>query len=345
MKSNYEPVFAALFLVLSMGCSQAGVDTEAGWFTGSADDEAVSSECAPTVCSSEGMSPAEAQEELVNFYEANPTCTEIPTETLCRNKSIESGEDWADKVEEQIQAAAEQSGGFLDDQIRALRCLAFMEPSDAMQVTPGAPDAKVPSQITIGLEMPAPAEGTSLPDEFLGQFGVLVGTILHVTDDYEFEPLDEPDDNLVLHFIVSSYKGIATDPASQLRIDVDLGPVTWQTGAASEACPGRWVFSSFSSTLSRHIETLETDPAMLISGEEAVAAALAACGSGCSYPADYPGIESGPDLLISTHNVLWRVTLRCPDGGCCEPGAICVYRIEAQTDEILSSEHECIECS
>lgn len=340
MRMNGKQLHLAACISLVMGCSDPGAVAGLGYFTGAGDDGLVSSECAPTVCESGGVSKAEAHEELEAFYEANPTCTEIPTETLCRNKSIQFGEDWPDQMQAQIQAVAEQSGGFLDGQMQALRCLGFMEPSDALQITPGDPDARVPSQVTIGLEMPAPAEGKSLQDEFLSHFGMLVGTILHVTDDYEFEPLAEPDDNLVLRFIVSSYKGIAVDPENKLRINVDLGRVVWQTGASSEACPDRWMFSGFSSTLSRNIETVETDPAKLIPGEDAVAAALADCGA-CSHPADYPGIDSGPDLLITTQNVLWRVVLRCSEGGCDEPGAFCTYRIDAQTQKILSNEHEC----
>lgn len=301
-------------------------------------------ECIPTACDSGGATWEEIHKELKTFWQTQPTCTELPAELLCRNKSVESGDDWPEQLEADIQSAAEMSGGFLDEQIQALRCLGAMEPSDALSVVPGDPDSRLPSKLLVGLEMPGPAAGVSLHDEFLDRFGAQVGTILHVTDDYEFEQERKaPSDYDELRLSAVSYKGIAVDPDEKLRIDVNLGHVYWPEGPDnSEPCPDRWVFVDLTTTLSRHIETLETDPGHLLSGEDAVNAVLAECGEECSHPVTvWDDVESGPDLFISTEHVVWRVMVDCPVDQWEDELWMCTYRVDAETGDVLSGGQEC----
>jgi len=282
--------------------------------------------------------------ELKTFWQTQPTCTELPAELLCRNKSVEYGDDWPKQMEADIQSAAKQSGGFLDEQTQALRCLGAMEPSDALQVAPGDPDSRLPSKLLVGLEMPGPAAGVSLHDEFLDRFGALVGTILHITDDYEFEQERKaPSDYVELRLSAVTYKGIAVDPDKKLRIDVNLRNVYWPEGPDnSEPCPDRWVFVDVTTTLSRHIETLETDPAYLLSGEDAVGTALAECGEDCSHPVTvWDDVDSGPDLFISTEHVVWRIMVNCPVDQWKDELWMCTYRVDAETGDVLSGGPEC----
>ena len=305
-------------------------------------------ECAPTACDSGGVTGEEAYLELKTFWQTQPACTELPAELQCRNKSVEYGEDWPQQLEADIQSAAEKSGGFLEEQIQALRCLGAMEPSNALGVAPGDADSSLPSKLLVGLEMPGPAAGVTLHDEFLDRFGTLVGTVLHVTGDYEFEQERKaPGDGVEFRLSLLSYKGIPADPDKKLRIDVNLGYVYWPEGPANtEPCPNRWVFVDLSTTLSRHIETLETDPTKLIPSEDAVAAALAACGEDCSHPVTvWDDVESGPDLFITTEHVLWRVTVDCPVPECDDEPWMCTYKVDAETGSVLSGGLECcIDC-
>ncbi len=302
------------------------------------------SSCLPTVCDLEGMTREEVHAELKTFWQTQPACTEIPPDLSCRVKGAEQGDDWPETMESRIQSASEMSGGFLDEQIDALRCLGFMEPSGEFLVSAGAPDARLPSRVQVDLEVSGSAEGVSLHDDFLDHFGALVGTILHITDDYEFKQVRRaPGDDVELRFSAVSYKGIPVDPGVKLRVDVNLHNATWPSGPGeSELCPGRWVFADFSTTLSRHIETLETNPANLLSGEEAVAAALAQCGDDCSHPVTvWDDVESGPDLFITAAHVVWRVMLDCPVPERTDELWMCTYRVDAETGVVLSGSPEC----
>jgi len=286
--------------------------------------------------------------ELKTFWQTQPTCTELPSDLHCLNKSVEYGNDWPDQMEADIQSAAEKSGGFLEEQIQALRCLGAMEPSNALGVAPGDADARVPSSISVGLEMPAPADSVSIHDDFLEKFGPMVGTILHVTDAHEFEQeRKNPGDGVELRLKLVTYEGVPIDPDRKIRIDVDLHRVAWPGASGDgEVCPGRWIFASLTTDLSRHMESLETDPTKLFPGEDAVTAALAACGVDCSYPVTvWDDIESGPDLFITTEHVLWRVTVDCPVPECDNEPWMCTYKVDAKTGEVLSGGLECcIDC-
>jgi len=362
--------FLVAFVVAMAGCDEPGETATNASTAGKADaaraDQAIeptctnptaanpllgcpeSGGCTPVACPSGGATWEEMAKELKTFWQTQPTCTELPSDLHCRNKSVEYGDDWPEQMETGIQSAAEKSGGFLDDQLQALRCLGAMEPSDALGVVPGDPDSQVPSKLLVALEMPAPAAGVSIHDDFLERFGALVGTILHVTDDYAFEQERKaPGDDAELRLLAVTYKGIAVDPDKKLRIDVDLHRVSWPSGPGESAiCPGRWVFSGLYSTLSRHIETLETDPERLVSGEEAVASALAECGDDCAYPVTvWDDVDSGPDLFITTEHVVWRVTVDCPVVECDNEPWMCTYKVDAETGDVLSGGLECcIDC-
>lgn len=305
-------------------------------------------ECTPTACDSGGATWEDMHTELKTFWQTQPTCTELPAELHCRNKSVEYGDDWPDQMEAAIQSAAQKSGGFVEEQIQALRCLGAMEPSNALGVAPGEADARVPSSISLGLEMPAPGDGVSIHDDFLEKLGPMVGTILHVTDDHEFEQKrKEPGDDVELRLNLVAYKGIPVDPDRKIGIDVDLHRVAWPgAGGGGEVCPGRWIFASLTTDLSRYIETLETDPTKLIPSEDAVTAALAACGEYCSYPVMvWDDVESGPDLFITTEHVLWRVTVDCPVPECDDEPWVCTHKVDAETGDVLSGGLECcIDC-
>lgn len=303
--------------------------------------------CLPTVCDSEGMTWEEAYGELKTFWQTHPACTEIPPDLLCRMKSADHGDDWAETMEARIQSAAAKSGGFLDEQFEALRCLGFMEPSQEFLVSAGAPDARLPSKVQVDLEMPGPAAGVSLRDEFFEQFGPLVGTLLQLTDDYQFEEtIKAPGDDHEIRLSALSYKGIAVEPGYPLRVDIELGKVTWPTGgSAPVVCLGKWVFVELSTNLSRHIETLETDLAKLVPAEQALTAALTECGDDCSHPVTDWEVDSGPSLFITAENVVWRVTVNCPVPECNDELWMCTYRIDAETGSVLSGGLECcIDC-
>jgi hypothetical protein len=304
-------------------------------------------QCAATVCDSGGITRDEMRMELKTFWKTQPTCTELPVDIHCRNKSVEYGVDWPEQLEADIQSAAEKSGGFSDEQIQALRCLGIMEPGNALKVAHGDAGSMLPSMLLVGLEMPGPAAGVSLHDEFLDRFGALVGTILHITDDYEFEQRRKPPgDDVELRLSLVSYKGIPADPERKLSIDVNLGYVYWPEGPDNtKPCPNRWVFFDLSTTLSRHIETLEVAPEKLVKAGQALTAALTECGDDCSYPVTDWEVDSGPSLFITEKNVIWRVTVNCPVKECDDEPWMCTYRIDAETGAVLSGGRECcIDC-
>lgn len=305
-------------------------------------------EFAMKACDTGGASTDDLRLERKQFYKTQPECTPLPTDLRCRIKSAESGADWPSVAEQRIQEASAASGGFSDQQIQALRYLASLEPSEMITVIPGEANARAPSAVHVMLTMPQPAQGVSIHQQTLQQFGALVGTILGVDSAYEFQmTTKQMGDAAEIRLTAIRYKGVPIDPSHHLRIDIDLGGIAWPgEGRTNIVCSNQWLFAGFTSTLSRHIETLETDPSKLVSAQEAIASALAACGDACTYPVDSDyASDPKPELVINSSNVVWRVLLNCPVPECDNAMFYCGYSVDALTGNVLDGGVGCcIDC-
>jgi hypothetical protein len=129
---------------------------------------------------------------------------------------------------------------------------------------------------------------------------------------------------------------------------VSLFPVKANNYETSDdiPCVGRYTLEQIlGATFTRLPEDLETDPSHLIMSEEAIDAALEACGSSCAYPPPAWGDDREPTLVIYYGVVAWRIMLSCPSHCPMFPDWLCRYQVDANTGEVLAGGEECcVDC-
>jgi hypothetical protein len=302
--------------------------------------------CTPHVCDVGGRTWEEVWREYKDFVDANPPCTPVPADLLCELKAAGEGADWPAQVERNIGIVDGYAGGLLPEQLAALRCLAYTEPSRDFSCHATTDDGGALSEVYPNLEVDLGTSGEAAAEVFLERYGALLGALFHVTPLYVFDALELPASwMLILRLRALSYAGY--DFAWLEDIEIWLPPVTYRdpvTGG-DRSCPGRYTLERISSTLSPRIEEEDLEPAHAIPVEDAVARALAACGPSCSTPPP-AWITDPPALLFfDSARLAWRIHLACPSSCPGVPDWACEYFLDAHTGEVLYGGEECcVDC-
>ena len=304
------------------------------------------SDCEPRVCDTGGRTWDDLWTEEKAFINSHPPCTPVPAELRCMLKTSLQGSDWPDDAERVISTTAASAGGLLSDQVRALRCLAFREPSYEFfaQSNPGGDG--IPAEVRPNLELDLGTSGEAAAAEFLARYGALLGALFHITPGYSFDAVELPLSwMLILRIWARTYQGFPF--AQAVYVEIWLTPVTYRDSGSGEelTCPGKYVLEWAYSGTSRWIEDEDLDPAHAIASDEAIARALEACGASCSHPPP-SGWTAAPELVFWTSSQLaWRVHLSCPSHCPTFPDWVCEYILDAHTGDMVSGGEECcVDC-
>ena len=304
------------------------------------------SDCERRVCDTGGRTSDDLYFELKDFVGSHPPCTPPPAELRCMLKTALQGSDWPDDAERVIATTAASAGGLVPDQVRALRCLAFREPSHDFfaQSNPGGEGT--PEEVRPYLELDLGTSGEAAATEFLARYGALLGALFQITPGYSFDAVELPLSwKLILRIWARTYQGIPF--AQAVYVEIWLTPVTYRDSGSGEelTCPGKYVLEWAYSGTSRWIEDEDLDPAHAIASDEAIARALGACGASCSHPPP-SGWTAAPELVFWTSSQLaWRVHLSCPSHCPTFPDWVCEYILDAHTGDMLSGGEECcVDC-
>ena len=164
------------------------------------------SDCEPRVCDTGGRTWDDIYFELKDFLASHPPCTRPPADLRCMLKTAVQGSDWPDDAEHVIALTAASADGLLPDQVRALRCLAFAEPSYDFSASGGE---GIPTAVRPNLELDLASSGEAAAGEFLARYGVLLGTLFHITPGSPFAPVELPLSwKLILQVRARTYQGI-----------------------------------------------------------------------------------------------------------------------------------------
>jgi hypothetical protein len=277
---------------------------------------------------------------------AHGACEAAPLDLLCRVKSQNQGTDWPAQADARIEAASVAAGGFTDTQKAALRCLAFLEPSQGFNVRAEVAGAGSPSSLQLGLVLDLPGDADAVADAFLARLGPYVGAAYGVTADFDLETKVTTDSGypwasggVNIRVIARTYKGIPL--RNNDFFEATLMPVFGNSIAPDQPCPGRYRLGDWTNGFfDRRLRDVNVAQEGRVSLDTAVGNALAACGATCWALAD-----ARAATWLSAQGLQFEFQVGCPSH-CQEfPDWHCTYTVDAFTGAVLGGQEDCcVDC-
>jgi hypothetical protein len=246
----------------------------------------------------------------------------------------------------------------------ALWCLKKLAaPGSGFKVISYPEGTGAPTWIQMEGEVDLGGTNEEAPQSFVTKYGPLVGAVFDVTGDYEFTTKASWNNAWSagdIFFNVSGYKGVAVEPG-WMRIHLSLRPTGFgglcvetvpptPCDSWSKVVPGHYTFKDIDGWMPDSIRSLDLDPS--INGEEALQAALTACGSHCSFPGKDMGHKDLPapllevvrgDVTAVASRLAWLVRMQCFDE--CAGAWTCTYKVDALSGKVLGGGKDCcIDC-
>lgn len=319
MKHLCISAVTALMAAGFTGCGELDVPTT-GYF-GRVDTSA----CVPTVCPATGNPFAEAKAWQI----ANP-CQPLPDDLACRLRSAYDGEDWPDKVEQAIENASIEAGGFTDLQKEALRCLAYMPGVNQFAI--GRPNTRAPEGLTLNIPLKIKGGNRLAAQTYIDRIGPYLGQIWDLGPKYVLKTTLQYDIEITTH--AESYAGFTFMYGPKLTVRLDRST----TGPNSDACTDFYLNTRVDSNFVMNMEQMQISEKDRLTPEQARDKVLA------RYPDCRDIGDSETPLYINNFHLEYLVEVGCTSH-CGDPGWPFTARVHAYTGDVRDlSEECCVDC-